>query len=622
MTDGTGHSTYGYTADGQLRTTTDGAGNTTGYHYNPDGNPDKITYPNGHDVTMAYNNGQQNTGITDWNGRTTGFGYSPDGNLTTQTDPDGVTATTSYNDDGQITAITDTSAGTTLAGFAYTRASDGEPATATTTGTALTDPARAYTYNSLGQLTGDNTTSYTYDHAGDPVTLGSHITEGFGSADQIVNRVIDGVTNTGYTFNPRGDRTTATTAGVTTSYGYDQANHLTTYTPPAGPATSYAYNGQGLRTAKTTSGTTTSYTWDTATSSLPLMLTAGTTSYIYGPDGLPIETIAADGTPAYLLHDQLGSTRLLTSQSGTVTGTYTYDAWGNTTSHTGTATTPLQYTGQYLDNETGFYYLQHRYYDPLTTQFLTIDPLVAQTRATYTYTGNNPVTSTDPSGLLNLPTGYGGCGQPGNPCPQRGPGSPCYELGQGCHYGNLASDTGQTAAGALNTVYQGIRTAAQLTPGIGLLANLLPKNLPIGNPTSNAYHGGQFLAETVPVVAGAPEMSAAAAEAGSTAATRVAATGNDLLRPGPWAADSVPSSGPGVITQAERDALNPIGDESGCHSCGATSPGTKSGNWVGDHQPVSRMVPPGTPQVLFPQCLACSNEQGLWIINLIRQGLL
>ncbi len=38
-----------------------------------------------------------------------------------------------------------------------------------------------------------------------------------------------------------------------------------------------------------------------------------------------------------------------------------------------------------------------------------------------------------------------------------------------------------------------------------------------------------------------------------------------VLRPGPWAADSVPSSGPGVITQAERDALNPIGDESGCH---------------------------------------------------------
>jgi YD repeat-containing protein len=39
MTDGTGTSSYTYNADGQLTATTDGAGNTTGYHYNTDGNP-------------------------------------------------------------------------------------------------------------------------------------------------------------------------------------------------------------------------------------------------------------------------------------------------------------------------------------------------------------------------------------------------------------------------------------------------------------------------------------------------------------------------------------------------------------------------------------------------------
>jgi len=103
---------------------------------------------------------------------------------------------------------------------------------------------------------------------------------------------------------------------------------------------------------------------------------------------------------------------------------------------------------------------------------------------------------------------------------------------------------------------------------------------------------------------------------------QTAAVGDDLLRPGPWARESVPSSGPGRITQAERDLLNPIGDAHGCHSCGAPTAGTKSGNWIGDHQPVSRTVPPGTPQVLYPQCQACSNDQGLWIINLIRQGKL
>ena len=108
----------------------------------------------------------------------------------------------------------------------------------------------------------------------------------------------------------------------------------------------------------------------------------------------------------------------------------------------------------------------------------------------------------------------------------------------------------------------------------------------------------------------------------AVATNKVAATGDDLLKPGPWATDSVPSSAPGKITQAERDLLNPIGDASGCHSCAASTPGVKSGNWIGDHQPVSRTVTPGTPQVLYPHCQACSNDQGLWIINLIRQGKL
>jgi hypothetical protein len=103
-------------------------------------------------------------------------------------------------------------------------------------------------------------------------------------------------------------------------------------------------------------------------------------------------------------------------------------------------------------------------------------------------------------------------------------------------------------------------------------------------------------------------------------ATKNPAVGNDLLKPGPWANESVVSSGPGKITAAERQALQPIGDANGCHSCGATTSGTKSGNWVGDHQPVSSGVPAGTPQVLYPHCITCSNTQGLWIINLTKKG--
>ncbi len=158
----------------------------------------------------------------------------------------------------------------------------------------------------------------------------------------------------------------------------------------------------GLRrvrgTAKTTGTTTATYTWDINTG-IPLLLTDGTTSYLYGPGGLPIEQISSAGTPTYLMHDQIGSTRLLTSATGTVTATYSYDAYGNTTSHTGTATTPFLCAGQYQDTETGFYYLRNRYYDPATAQFLTIDPTVAQTQAPYYYASDTPLNLTDPTGL-------------------------------------------------------------------------------------------------------------------------------------------------------------------------------------------------------------------------------
>jgi hypothetical protein len=40
-----------------------------------------------------------------------------------------------------------------------------------------------------------------------------------------------------------------------------------------------------------------------------------------------------------------------------------------------------------------------RYYDPSTGQFLSIDPLVTDTRAAYTYAIDDPVNDTDPTGL-------------------------------------------------------------------------------------------------------------------------------------------------------------------------------------------------------------------------------
>ena len=74
--------------------------------------------------------------------------------------------------------------------------------------------------------------------------------------------------------------------------------------------------------------------------------------------------------------------------------------------------------------------------------------------------------------------------------------------------------------------------------------------------------------------------------------------------------DSVPATGPGRPSAAQQAAVNEIGNQTGCHTCGATNPGTKSGNWVADHQPPSALNPSGGKQVLKPQCLQCSRQQG------------
>jgi len=45
------------------------------------------------------------------------------------------------------------------------------------------------------------------------------------------------------------------------------------------------------------------------------------------------------------------------------------------------------------------YYYGARYYDPIISIFISVDPLAEQTMEPYLYTGNNPVMFTDPTGM-------------------------------------------------------------------------------------------------------------------------------------------------------------------------------------------------------------------------------
>ena len=95
-------------------------------------------------------------------------------------------------------------------------------------------------------------------------------------------------------------------------------------------------------------------------------------------------------------------------QAGNIVASYHYDAWGVTTLSDAPATiaysiNPFRYRGYYFDVETGLYYLNSRYYDPVTGRFLNADKYVGangdiNSYNLYAYCSNNPVMYIDPSG--------------------------------------------------------------------------------------------------------------------------------------------------------------------------------------------------------------------------------
>ncbi len=115
----------------------------------------------------------------------------------------------------------------------------------------------------------------------------------------------------------------------------------------------------------------------------------------------------------------LGDVIAIRDEYGEVVASYKYDAWGNHTvynqyggrdysaSSIGNIN-PFRYRGYYYDTETGFYYLQTRYYDPTICRFINADnyELVSELASVpgqlnmYAYCGNNPIMYTDPSGEL------------------------------------------------------------------------------------------------------------------------------------------------------------------------------------------------------------------------------
>lgn len=387
MTDGSGKTTYAYTYQGELAKITRTTGGTLSYGYDADGELTAITYPNGKRVTRGYDAAGRLTTVQDWLGHTTRFGYNTDSDPLTVTYPNRATTSTSYNSDDEPVSTVDRLGRAVELSSRLTRNLLGDVTKASAAGTQ-TGGAEAYAYTTLGQLAGDTSGKYGYDPADEITKMpGGSLT--YNADDELVAMKPKSGKRVTYGYDALGERT----SGGPTRSGYDQAGQLVSYRDGKQRDT-FTYDGDGLRVSARLGATRQTDVWDVAQGT-PLLIAAGSTEFIDGPNGEPVEQITGN-TVDYLQVDQSGSVRLLTTTAGKVAGTYRYTSYGAVSRHTG-ASTVLGFTGALTDPD-GLVYLQARYYNPATAQFLTVDPLVNETDEPYAYADDDPVNASDPTG--------------------------------------------------------------------------------------------------------------------------------------------------------------------------------------------------------------------------------
>ena len=110
-----------------------------------------------------------------------------------------------------------------------------------------------------------------------------------------------------------------------------------------------------------------------------------------------------------------GDVKQIVDSNYNVVAYYAYDAWGKllavldgndnpiTDSSHFAIVNPFRYRSYVYDTETGFYYLQSRYYDPEIGRFVNADGQLNQQESIsgynlFAYCGNNPVKNSDPDG--------------------------------------------------------------------------------------------------------------------------------------------------------------------------------------------------------------------------------
>lgn len=176
--------------------------------------------------------------------------------------------------------------------------------------------------------------------------------------------------------------------------------------------TSYAYNGFGQRVRKTTGQKSRFFVYaEDGTSILG--------EYWQGAPGTPVgnvyEIVYLEGIPVavmsgvqvyYVQTDQLNTPRIIKNAAGGVVWRWDSDPFGGGLANSNPSGLMqfefnVRFPGQIYDAESGLHYNNARYYDAITGRYISSDPIgLAGGINTYGYVMGNPISFSDPTGLL------------------------------------------------------------------------------------------------------------------------------------------------------------------------------------------------------------------------------
>ncbi|WP_308142812.1 RHS repeat-associated core domain-containing protein [Burkholderia pseudomallei] len=313
-------------------------------------------------ANYIYDNANRLTSITQGS-ETVQLAYDADNRRATLTLPNGISVNYGYDNASELTGLTYTqSNGNALGNLVYGYDADGRIISKSGTfatdvlPTATTQPA---TFDLNDRKTSFNGQALTYDANG--------------------NLTSDG----------------------TNTYSWNARNQLVQISQGSNTQLSFAYDALGRRIGKTVQGVATQFLYDG--NNVVQEAQGSTINPILVGLGIDERFARNDVTGrTYFLKDQINSTIALIDPSGVVKQQYSYDPYGNVmpTDTTTGFTNPYQYTGREADTA-GLYYYRARYYSPMTTGFISEDPIAfgGGQLSFYAYVGGNPLSYRDPLGL-------------------------------------------------------------------------------------------------------------------------------------------------------------------------------------------------------------------------------